>query len=130
MYNEEFFKLDENGSIVLIKYKCKCISYFDDDKTTINDIHYFYLSTDDELERLQTNYVAKHRLIELEVEELDTSEFTWMEGIQLRTPDIQTELKKIASYGDIDSYEASLEENISYMILDTDYRISKLELGL
>lgn len=130
MYNSEFFRV-QDGKIKLIKYKAQVLNYKDIEKTELDQIDYQYLIDDDELQRLITNFINKHKKIELgTVEEVNTSEFAWMEGIRLRTDNTVVELEKIASYGNKDAYEASLEENISSMIIDNDYRISKLELGI
>ena len=130
MYNSEFFRISD-GKIKLIKYKAQVLKYKDIEKTEIDDIDFQYLIDDDELQRLITNFINKHKKIELgTVEELDSSEFSWMEGIEMRTQDTVSELEKIASYGNRDAYEASLEENIASSILDNDFRLTKLELGI
>ena len=61
---------------------------------------------------------------------LDTSAYAWMEGIVLRTDNHAKEIEEIASYGSLEAYKASLPESTDEFKLDTDFRLSKLELGL
>ncbi len=86
---------------------------------------------DEGLYELEVNYIPKHRLFELVSKELlDTSEYSWMEGIELRTTDMAKEISEIVSYGSLEAYKASLSENTDLTMLDMDYRLSKLELGI
>lgn len=130
MFNDELFNMSSDNIICLNKYKVTVMVYSDFDKTS-GESHIRYFKNDEELEGFQTRYIAKHQLIDIiNIEELDNSEFTWMEGIQLNAFPSSQELKKIFDFGSVAAYEASLNENIASMILENDYRLSKLELGI
>ena len=86
---------------------------------------------DKEAYELEVNYVPKHRLLEIVSKTaFDNSEYSWMEGIELRTADPQKEIADIVSYGSIEAYKASLPQAQDEFNLDMDYRMSKMELGL
>lgn len=75
--------------------------------------------------------VAKHQLYELiEDVELDTSEYAWMDGIKLRTDNHAKEIEEIAACGSFEAYEATLPDSRDAFEVETDYRLSMLELGL
>ena len=75
--------------------------------------------------------MPKHRLLDIVSKTaLDNSEYSWMEGIELRTADPQKEIADIVSYGSIEAYKASLPQAQDEFNLDMDYRMSKMELGL
>ena len=54
----------------------------------------------------------------------------YAEGIKLRTSDENKEILEIVNYGSIEAYKASLPEATDDFKIDTDYRLSKLELGI
>lgn len=123
------FYIDSTGHIRLNKYRIVVRDYFGIDKQTYTDSEYFV--TAESASEWENNVIPKHKLLELITkEELDNSAYTWMDGIVLRTSEQAKEIAEIASYGSIEAYEASLPESEDAFRLDTDYRISKLELGL
>lgn len=83
------------------------------------------------LKEIEVNFVPKHQLYEIVLkEELDTSEYLWMEGIELRTSNRSEEISEIASYGSLEAYEASLPEVRDEYLLSLDCRVSMMELGI
>lgn len=83
------------------------------------------------MHELEVNFVPKHKLISIvSKEELDTSDYAWMEGIELTTDNVQKELDDIAACGSLEAYNASLPQTQDEFNLDIDYRMSKMELGL
>lgn len=101
----------------------------DADKSVFKDEEQYVNS--EGLHELEVNYVPKHKLLEIVLKErIDTSEYEWMEGIELRSNNPAKEIAEIASYGSIEAYESSLPESTDEFKIDTDYRLSKLELGL
>lgn len=75
--------------------------------------------------------IPQHQLLELlSDDELDTSEYTWLDGIKLRTGEYAKEIAEIAAYGSLEAYQASLSEAQDEYMLDLDSRISALELGI
>ena len=80
---------------------------------------------------LEINYFPKHQLIEfISDTDLDLSDVSWMQGIELRTNDQESELQKIYDCGCIEVYEASLEENQQLRILELEAEIIKMKLGI
>lgn len=123
------FYIDSTGRIRLNEYRIVVRDYFGIDKQTYTDSEYFVTAAS--ASEWENNVIPKHKLLELITkEELDNSAYTWMDGILLRTSEHAKEIAEIASYGSIEAYEASLPESEDAFRLDTDYRISKLELGL
>ncbi|MCC8067709.1 MAG: hypothetical protein LIO59_00305 [Oscillospiraceae bacterium] len=125
----------ENNTIQLwdvkITERNHALSYLDEDSDEDNyqDVYKYYKAED--VDGYLEQYVAKHKLLEVvATEEYDNSEYEWMAGIELRTDDPNTEIRKIYSYGSVEAYEASLEEAADTYMTDLDYRLSILELGL
>jgi hypothetical protein len=127
--NTELFYIDETNTVHLNKYRFIVRDYKTTEKQEYTDNTY-YLNSESAHE-WEVNVIPKHQLLELvKKEELDASEYTWMDGIQLQTENHIKELEEIAGYGSLEAYQASLPEATDTFKLDTDYRISKLELGL
>lgn len=92
--------------------------------------HEMYVNADSYKEWTE-QLVPKHQLYELILdEELDTSEYAWMDGIKLRTDNHAKEIEEIAACGSFEAYEATLPEARDAFEVETDYRLSLLELGL
>jgi hypothetical protein len=90
-----------------------------------------YYVDDEGAHELEVNVVPKHQLLEIiSKTELDNSQYSYMEGIELKTQDFNREIEEIASYGSLEAYEASLPQAQDEFNLDMDYRMSKMELGL
>lgn len=101
-----------------------------DDEVKEYDLIVDYV-TDDELKEWTVNYIPKHKLYEVEsVEAFDNSEYAWIEGLRLRTNNWKQEISDMLKCGSIEAYEASLPEAQDDFKIDTDYRLSKLELGI
>jgi hypothetical protein len=72
----------------------------------------YFCINDDELEKLQSNYIDKHKLVSLySTIEMDPMGLTWMDGITLTSDDYSKEILEIASFGSKEAYEASLQDN-------------------
>lgn len=126
--NIQLFKVEE-GKIGINKYKISLRHYTSLEKEDYTDEE-IYLD-DTGIYEYEVNFVPKHRLLEIvEKTELDTSEYAWMEGIELKTSDRAKEIAEIAAYGSLEAYQASLPESQDEFNLDVDYRISKIELGI
>lgn len=126
--NIKLFKVEE-GKIGLNKYKISLRHYTSLEKEDYTDEE-IYLD-DAGLYEYEVNFVPKHRLLEIvEKTELDTSEYAWMEGIELKTDNRAQEIAEIAAYGSLEAYQASLPESQDAFNLDIDYRLSKIELGI
>lgn len=90
-----------------------------------------YYVDDEGAHELEVNVVPKHQLLEIiSKTELDNSQYSYMEGIELKTQDFNREIEEIASYGSLEAYEASLPQAQDEFNIDMDYRMSKMELGL
>ena len=119
----------ENGKVALNTYEIVVRQYSDLEKNEYFDTRRYV--NDKEAYELEVNYVPKHRLLEIVSKTaFDNSEYSWMEGIELRTADPQKEIADIVSYGSIEAYKASLPQAQDEFNLDMDYRMSKMELGL
>lgn len=101
-----------------------------DSKEKLDDTVYYVNA--EGLNELEVNFVPKHKLLEIVgKEEINTSEYAWMEGIEIDAEaDAAKQIERIASYGSIEAYKASLPETDDAFKLDIDYRLSKLELGI
>lgn len=132
MFNTEFIRIDDNKKLSLNKYKVTVTIYNDFEKTQILRNEIYYLSDDNELNKLKTNYVDKHKLYDItSTEEFNSSEYAWMDGIILQTNNISPdEILKIAEYGSLEAYQASTQEVRDEYLLDIDCRLSMLELGV
>lgn len=120
---------EQDGKIQLYKYKITVRHYENLDKTEYADRDYYV----DEAgaEEWEVNVIPKHQLLELvSKEELDTSEYAWLEDIELRTDDTAMEIAEIASYGSREVYNASLAEYRDEYLLDLECRVSMIELGV
>ena len=127
MFNSEYFSV-KNNAIALNKYKAVVKHYKPDMESFTESVHYL---DEEGMNELENNFVAKHKLYELaSKEELDTSEYAWMEGIELRTDNCVKEIERIAAYGSMDAYTASLTEARDEYLLDLDCRVAMLELGI
>jgi hypothetical protein len=125
--NDKFFIKD--NKICLNTHKVVVRRYLDINKTDYVDETHCVDS--DGLHELEVNFVPKHKLISIvSKEELDTSDYAWMEGIELTTDNVQKELDDIAACGSLEAYNASLPQTQDEFNLDIDYRMSKMELGL
>lgn len=90
-----------------------------------------YYVDDEGAHELEVNVVPKHQLLEIiSKTELDNSQYSYMEGLEVKTQDFNKEINEIASYGSKEAYEASLPQAQDEFNLDMDYRMSKMELGL
>ncbi|MGN0106090.1 MAG: hypothetical protein ACI4A5_00150 [Hominilimicola sp.] len=123
------FYVDETNTIQLNKYKLIVRDYKTVEKTDCTDTTYFVNEAD--MKEWTEQLIPKHQLLELiSKEELDTSAYAWMAGIALKTDNHTKEIEEIASYGSYEAYEASLPESQDAFNMDTDYRLSKIELGI
>lgn len=119
----------KNGEIRLNTYEIVVRRYMTTEKSNYEETANYV--DDDGAYELEVNYVPKHRLLEITSKTaFDNSEYKWMEGIRLRSDNYFKEIAEIASYGSIEAYKASLPEAQDEFNMDTDYRISKIELGL
>jgi len=126
--NTDIFKI-ENGRIRLNKYKIILRKYTSAVKDIFTDEE-IYLDEGGMYE-YEVNFVPKHQLLEIIVkEEVDTSEYAWMEGIEVDAKNRQKEIERIAAYGSLEAYEASLPYTDAVFKVETDFRLSKLELGI
>lgn len=108
--------------IVVRDYKTPERTDYDEHTYYVNDV-----SNKEWTEQL----IPKHQLYELISDEpLDTSKYAWMDGIQLRTDNHAKEIARIAAYGSLEAYIASLDEARDEYLLDLDCRISAVELGI
>lgn len=118
-----------DGKIHLNTHEIVIRRYKNADKDAYTDKVYY--ADAERVTELETNIVPKHQLMEiLSKTELDNNRYAYMEGIVLRTQDFGKEIEEIAGYGSLEAYEASLPEATDSFKLDTDYRLSKLELGI
>ena len=105
------------------------VSYTHLDVYKRQDVDY-YLNEEAAYE-LENNVIPKHQLLEkISKTIIDVSNYAWAEGIKLRTSDENKEILEIVNYGSIEAYKASLPEATDDFKIDTDYRLSKLELGI
>lgn len=119
----------ENNIVYLNKYKLTVRDYKTLEKLEYTDSVYYV--NENSMRQWTEHLIPDHQLLELiSQEELDTSEYTWMEGIILRNDNHTKEIEEIASYGSKEAYEASLPETRDLYQVDMDYRLSKLELGI
>ncbi|MCI8980535.1 MAG: hypothetical protein HFE52_07710 [Clostridia bacterium] len=119
----------KNNIVYLNKYKLIIRDYKTLEKLEYTDSVYYV--NENSMRQWTEHLIPDHQLLELiSQEELDTSEYTWMEGIILRSDNHTKEIEEIASYGSKEAYEASLPETRDLYQVDMDYRLSKLELGI
>ena len=123
------FRVTNDNKITLNKYQVVLRRYTALDKSEFeDDIRYL---TEEEAHELEVNVVPKHQLLEIiSKTELDNTQYSYMEGITLKTQDFNREIAEIAAYGSKEAYEASLPQAQDEFNLDMDYRMSKMELGL
>ena len=99
-------------------------------KKTDYDENTYYVN-DESYKEWTEQLIPKHRLNELISDEpLDTSKYAWMDGIQLMSDNHAKEIARIAVYGSMEAYTASLDEARDEYLLDLDCRISAVELGI
>lgn len=118
-----------NNKIHLNKYEFVIRHYNSITKEDYTDKYYYV----DELgaEELETQLIPKHQLLELiSKKELDNSKYSYMEGLEFKTPNFTKEIEEIASYGSLEAYQASLPEFADNYMLDLESRVSLMELGL
>ena len=119
----------KDGKIHLNKYEFVIRHY----KTTAKEeyIDRYYYVDEAGAEELETQRIPKHQLLKLiSKTELNNEQYAYMEGIALKTQDFNKEMAEIASYGSLEAYQASLQETRDEYLLDLEYRISAMELGL
>ena len=123
------FYVTEDRSIGINKY-CIVVRHYDSlKKDSYTDVDY-YLNEEAAYE-LEVNVVPKHQLLEIiSKTELDNSQYSYMEGIELKTQDFNREIEEIASYGSLEAYQASLPEYTDEFMLDIDVRVAMLEMGI
>ena len=108
--------------LVIRDYKTLEREEYDDNTYYVNDEGYIEKTV---------NYIPKHQLVELiEDEELDTSAYSWMAGIKLRSDNHWKEIEEIAACGSYAAYETTLPETQDEFNMDIEYRVSKMELGI
>lgn len=118
-----------DSRICFYKYKLTVRHYENLDKTKYTNKDYYVDETG--AHEWEVHLIPKHQLLELiSKTELDTSEYAWMEGIELQTQDTAKEIAKIAAYGSLEAYQASLQETRDEYLLDLECRVSMMELGL
>lgn len=123
------FWIDENNQIQLNKHVIVVRDYKTLEKNTYDETTYYL--NDESYKEWMEQLIPKHQLNELiSDEELDTSKYKWMEGIQLQSDNHIKEIEQIASYGSLEVYQSTLPENQALYQLDLDYRLSKVELGI
>lgn len=132
--NTELFYLDEDNKLRFNTHKVAIRHYSlndgEVDKTNYKD-DVQYVNAEG-LHELEVNYVPKHKLLEIvEKQALDTSEYAWMEGIEI-APDADRakQIERIASCGSMEVYQASLPEYIDEYVLDLETRLSMIEMGV
>lgn len=119
----------KNNKIRLNKYSLIIRHYTAIDKENYTDKIYYV--DEEEAHELEVNVVPKHKLLEIiSKTELDSSQYSYMEGIELKTQDYNREISEIAAYGSFEAYKASLEEVRDEYLLDMDCRIAMLEMGV
>lgn len=124
----KLFKI-EDGKIDLNKYKIVVRKYNSLEKNNYTDEEYYLDDTG--LYEYEVNFVPKHKLLEIvSKEKLDTSQYLWMKGIELRANDRIKEIEEIAAYGSLEAYQASLPEYTDEYLLDLDVRLSMIEIGV
>lgn len=133
----EYFRISNSSTLQCIEFKVtlkvlNSVKYLEEGFDNVENytlVSYFCLNQE-EVDKLKTNYVDKHKLISIyETQHIDNP-YRWMEGIVLRTDMPDKELEEIASYGSKEAYEASLPEYQDNFLLDLDYRMSMIELGI
>lgn len=123
------FYIDNDNRIRLNKRVIVVRDYKTTEKTDYDENTYYV--NDEGYKEWTEQLIPKHQLNELISDEpLDTSEYAWMDGIQLRTDNHWREVAEIAGYGGMDAYTASLEEARDEYLLDLDCRVAMLELGI
>ena len=123
------FWIDGDNRIRLNKRVIVVRDYKTTERTDYDETTYYL--NDTSYKEWTEQLIPKHQLNELISDEpLDTSEYAWMDGIELRTADHWRETAEIAAYGSIDAYAASLDEARDEYLLDLDCRISAVELGI
>ena len=109
-------------AIVVRDYKTTEKTDYDENTYYVNDASY---------KEWTEQLIPKHQLNELISDEpLDTSAYSWMDGIELKSDNHPKEIAQIAAYGGMDAYTASREESRDEYLLDLDCRISAVELGI
>lgn len=120
----------ENGKVTLIKHRAEIRQHYNFEHTD-GITHELYL-TDSEWTEWREQQIPKHKRYELiNHEDLDVSDFAWLDGADVSgEPDPLFTANEMAKYRSREEYEASRPENQAAYQIDTDYRISKLELGI
>ncbi len=122
------FYIDKNR-IQLNKYALTVRHYTDVEMADYRDNTYYL--NDDGYKEWTEQLIPKHKLNELVSDEvIDNTDYVWMAGIELRTSDVWREIEEIAACGSLEAYEATLPESRDAFEVETDYRLSMLELGI
>lgn len=117
-----------NGKIALYKYRLVVRHYSNLEKTKYADAEYF--CTDEGAEELKLT-ISKHQLLSLVTEEeIDTSDYAWLEGITLTQENIAKEIADIYNYGSLEAYEASLPAATDEYLLALETEIALMRLGI
>lgn len=118
-----------NNKIGFNKYKMVIRFYDNLEKSSWRDDTFYFNEAD--CYEWEVNRIPKHQLMELvSKDEIDPGEYAWMEGIEISSEYQGRQIEKIASYGSKEAYEASLESNRDAYLLELDYQVSMLSLGL
>lgn len=126
--NVNIFTVKEN-KIELNKYKL-LVRFYDNVEKTLYQERELYLDEEGYVE-WTTQLIPKHQLYELiSAEEIDDSEYSWMNGIEITGKDRIREISEIAAYGSLEAYQASLPEVRDAYLLDLEYRVCMMELGV
>ena len=119
----------KDGKIHLNAYELIIRHYENTDKEKYADKVYYV--DEERANELEVNIVPKHQLMEIVSKtELNNEQYAYREGIILKTQNFSKEIEEIASYGCKEVYEASLPEYMDDFILDMEYRMSMVELGI
>lgn len=123
----------ESGKIALIKHKVVIRDYhYPHDKSVSPYVDIKECLTDSEWKEWSEQQIPKHARYELiSHEEIDISGYAWCDGVDVsQEVDPLLTAKEMAKYRSLAEYQASLPENQAAYQLDTDFRLSKIELGI
>lgn len=119
----------KDGKIELNKYKLVVRFYDTVEKASYQDRE-LYLDEEGYTE-WTTQLIPKHQLYELlSTEEIDDTEYSWMNGIEITGSDRVKKIEEIASYGSLEAYQASLPEYMDEFMLDMECRMAMVEMGI
>lgn len=116
-----------NNKFHLNNHKIVVRMYIDLEKTQYNDSEYYL--DDASYQEWITQQIAKHQLTELlSDEDIDISEYTWIEGRDV-LEDPETQFNKMITLGE-EAYNDSIKVSTEEILLDLDMRMSLYELGI